>query len=59
MNPTPGKTIAGGGIGGALGVLVVLFMPENVHVFTAETASVATAAFGIIFSYLVRFLPQP
>lgn len=54
-----GKTIAGGGVGGALGVLVVLFMPEHVHDFTPETASVATAAFGIIFSWLVRFMPQP
>ncbi|KKK87559.1 hypothetical protein LCGC14_2752020 [marine sediment metagenome] len=53
------RTVTGGGIGGALGVLVVLFMPGDVHVFTPETASVATAAFGIVFSYLVRFLPQP
>ena len=55
----PGRTVTGGGVGGAIGVLVVLFMPEETHVFTPETASMATAAFGIVFSYLVRFLPQP
>ncbi len=57
--PTAVRTITGGGIGGAVGVLVVLFMPETVHIFTPETASMATAALGVIFSYLIRFLPQP
>lgn len=54
-----GKTVVGGGVGGALGVLVVLFMPDSVHVFTPETAAVATAAFGILFSHLVKYLPAP
>ncbi len=53
------RTTVGGGVGGALGVLVTLFMPESVYVFTPETASVATAAFGIIFSYGMRWLPAP
>ncbi len=55
----PGTTVVGGGIGGALGVLVVLFMPSDVILFTPEKAAMATAAFGILFSYLVRYLPAP
>ena len=56
---TQNKAVGAGGIGGALGVLVVMFMPENWHTFSAEQAAVATMAFGVIFSWLVRFLPQP
>ncbi len=52
-------TVAGGGVGGALGVLTVLFMPDTLYVFTPETASIATAAFGVVFGYLMRFAPQP
>lgn len=59
VGPSTKRTIAGGGVGGALGVLVVLFLPETSYIFTPETASVATAAFGIVFSYLIRYLPQP
>lgn len=59
--PVPGtaRAVVGGGIGGALGFLVVLFMPDTWHTFTPETASAATAAFGVVFSYLIRYLPQP
>jgi len=56
---TQNKAVGAGGIGGALGVLVVMFMPDAWHTFTAEQAAVATMAFGVIFSWLVRFLPQP
>jgi len=55
----PGGTVVGGGIGAALGVLVVEFLPATMHTFTPESASVTTAAFGIVFSYLVRYLPAP
>lgn len=57
--PSTAVTVTGGGVGGALGVLAVLFMPATWYVFTPETASVATAAFGIVFSFIVRFLPKP
>jgi hypothetical protein len=63
--PTPtlgqshGRTVAGGAVGSAVAVLVVMFMPADLHVFTAEQASIATLAFGTIFSFLMRFLPQP
>ena len=57
--PSHQRTAVGGGVGGALGVLVTLFMPESWYVFTPETASVATAAFGVIFSYGMRWLPAP
>ncbi len=62
MKPTqlrPGGTVVGGGLGGALGALVVTFMPATLHIFTPESAAVSTAAFGIVFSYLVRYLPAP
>ena len=51
--------VVAGGVGGALGVLTVLFMPESVYVFTPETAATATAAFGLVFAWLMRFLPKP
>ena len=53
------RTVAGGTVGGAVGVLVVMFMPENVILFTPEKAAMATLAFGTIFSWAMRFLPQP
>ncbi len=54
-----GRTVAGGTVGGAIGVLVVMFMPSDWYVFTPDTASVATLAFGTIFSYVMRYLPKP
>ena len=54
-----GRTVAGGTVGGAFGVLVVMFMPPTWHVFTPETAAVATLAFGTIFGYVMRYLPKP
>ncbi len=57
--PSHQKTAVGGGVGGALGVLAVIFMPPDWYVFTPETASIATAAFGVIFSYGMRWLPAP
>ncbi len=66
--PSVNRTIAGSGVGGALGVLVVIFMPSNCDValnpgfgfcFSPETASMATAALGVVFGYLIRFLPKP
>ena len=53
------KAANSGTVGGALGILVVLFMPASVFVFDATTAAVATAAFGIIFSYGMQFAPKP
>lgn len=52
-------TAAAGTVGGALGVLTVLFFPSEWYIFTAETASVATAAFGIVFSYAMQWIPTP
>ena len=47
----------GGGVGAAIGVLVVLFMPTSVHVFTAETGALAAASVGTLASFIVSFLP--
>ncbi len=58
MNQTT-KIANAGAVGAAIGVLVVMFMPEKVYMFTPETAAMATAAFGTIFSYIMRFLPRP
>ncbi len=56
---TAGAAKLGGGVGGALGVLVVLFMPPAVYQFTAESAAVGTAAFGVIFSFVMQYVPKP
>ncbi len=56
---THNKATVTGGVGGAIGFLVVLFMPETWHVFTPETAAAAAAAFGIFFTYLSRWIPDP
>ncbi len=56
---TAGSAKFGGGVGGALGVLTVLFLPPTVYQFTAESAAVATAAFGILFSFGMQYVPKP
>ena len=57
---TPNKTVASGGIGAALGVALVVMLPKFTDlVFSPEEASVMTAALGVIFGYLVRYLPKP
>lgn len=57
---TPNRTVAGGGVGGALGVSVVIMVPKFTEiVFSADEASMLTAAFGIVFGWLIRYLPQP
>ena len=57
-NVVAGRRVAlGGGVGAAVGVLVVLFMPTSVHVFTAETGALAAASIGTIASFIVSFLP--
>ena len=58
MNQTT-RVADAGAVGAALGVLVVMFMPETAYKFTPETAAMATAAFGTIFAYLMKFLPKP
>ena len=55
------ETIAtgAGGVGAALGILVVTFMPASIFVFTPETAAVATGALGVVFTWAMRFAPKP
>lgn len=54
-------TAIGGGAGGALAALVVLFMPDLAPSIqmTPEKASIATAALSTIFGFVVRYLPEP
>ena len=55
-----GRTVAGGTIGSALGVVAVVMAPKlTALTLDATEASLMTAALGIIFSYLVRYLPKP
>ena len=57
-NVVAGRRVAlGGGVGAAIGVLVVIFMPPSWHVFTVETGAIAAAAIGSIASFIVSFLP--
>jgi len=62
MNPIqPGnKAVMGGGVGAALGVVVVVFLPKFGVELDATEASMLTAAFGTIFAWAIRhFLPTP
>ena len=56
---SPGQTLTVGALGAALGVLVVMFIPVSWYVFTPATAATATGAFGVVFSWLARYLPPP
>ena len=57
---TQNKAVTSGGIGAALGVALVVMLPKFTElVFSPEEASIMTAALGVIFGYLVRYLPQP
>ena len=57
---TPNRTFVGGGLGGALGVVAVVMLPKfTALTFTPDEAAIMTAALGIIFGWLVRYLPAP
>ena len=60
MKPTGNQAVVGGGIGSALGVIVVVMAPKMTSlVLDATEASLMTAALGVVFAWLVRFLPKP
>ena len=50
------RTVVGGGVGGAIAVLIILFgFPE----MAADRAAMGTASLSIICSWLIRYLPAP
>ncbi len=55
------RRTGGAALGSALGVVVVVFLPKiwETVVFTVEEGSMLTAAFGIIFTAAVAYLPKP
>ncbi len=54
------RTVVSGGVGGALGVILVIMAPKFTETtFSAEEASMMTAALGVLFGWLMRFLPKP
>ena len=59
MNPN-NKATAGAGIGGALGALLVWFGPQQdwFTLATPDEGAMVGAAFGMVFTYLSRFLPE-
>lgn len=60
MKPTGNQAVVGGGIGSALGVIAVVMLPKlTALTFDATEASMMTAALGIVFAWLVRYLPKP
>ncbi len=60
MKPTINQAVMGGGAGSALGVIVVMFLPKLTDItLDATEASLLTAAFGVVFSWLIRYLPKP
>ena len=57
---TPNRTVVSGGLGSALGVVAVVILPKFTELtFTPDEAALMTAALGIIFGWLVRYLPAP
>ncbi len=59
-NPKANAAVGASGIGGALGVILVMFIPEFTDItLDATKASLLTAAFGTVFAALVRYLPKP
>ncbi len=59
--PTHKATAIGGGVGGAIGILVVVMAPKLFEGFTldATEASMLTAALGVIFSFGMSYVPKP
>jgi len=51
------KTVVGGGVGGAIAVLIILLLPEGS--LSAEKAAMATVALSTVISYVVRYFPAP
>lgn len=60
MNTQNNKSATGAGVGGALGALVVWFGPQMgaFTVSTPEEGAMVAAAFGAVFSFLARYLPD-
>jgi len=57
---TQNKAVVGGGVGSALAVVFVVMMPRfTALTLSPEEVSILTAALGVIFGYVVRFLPKP
>ena len=57
---TPNRTVAGGGVGGAIGVIAVVMAPKLWDItWSVEEAALMTAALGALFAWLVRYAPQP
>lgn len=58
--PSHRATAVGGGVGGAIGVLVVVMVPKLSELtLDATEASMLTAALGIIFSFGMSYIPKP
>lgn len=57
MKPTPNQAVIGGGAGASIGMVLVVLLPKFTDVeFDATEASTLTAAFGVIASWLIRYL---
>ena len=59
--PTHRATAVSGGVGGAIGVIIVVMSPKLFTGFTldATEASLLTASLGIIFSFGMQYVPRP
>ena len=56
----PNKTAMAGGVGGALGVIVVVMAPKLTSItWSAEEGTLMIAALGALFAGLVSYLPKP
>ena len=58
---TPGAAKFGGSVGAALGVIVVVLGPKYIPGFVLgpTEASLLTAAFGVVFSFGMQYVPKP
>ena len=60
MNTQNNKSVTGAGVGGALGYLVVWIGPQFglFTVSTPEEGAMVATAFGMLFSWGARYLPD-
>ena len=60
MKPTGNQAVVGGGVGSALGVIFVMFLSKMTDLdLDATDGGMLTAAFGVVFAWVIRYLPKP
>lgn len=57
---TANNAVGGAGVGSAIGVIIVVLVPEFTEIeWTPEKAALMTAALGTVVAWAFRYLPKP